>query len=194
MTAPVKINFRIYQGSTFNETLRYESATKVYTPITAILAAAPLTITAATHGMLVGWRGKISGVLGMTEVNSLDYIVCTAKTTDNVTFNSVNTAGFKTYVSGGVLEYNAPRSLTGITARMQIREKVTSTTTLDELTTENGKIVVDDATKTISIVIPAGETELYTFKTAVYSLELVDGTTVIPFIYGNMTLDREITK
>ena len=194
MTAPTKINFRVYQGSTFNETLRYESATKVYTPITAIFATSPLTITAATHGMLVGWRGKISGVVGMTEVNSLDYIVCTSKTTDNVTFNSINTAGFKTYVSGGILEYNAPHSLSGVTARMQIREKLTSTTTLDDLTTENGKIVVDDTNKTITIVLSAIATAAYTFKTAVYSMELISGSVVTPFIYGNLTLDSEITR
>jgi hypothetical protein len=194
MTAPVKINFKVYQGSTFNETFRYESATKVYTPITAIFSTSPLTITAASHGMLVGWRGKISGVIGMTEVNSLDYLVCTAKTTDNVTFNSVNTSGFKTYISGGVLEYNAPHSLSGVTARMQIREKLGSTTMIDELTTENGKIVVNDTDKTITIVLSATVTAAYTFKTAVYSMELIEGSVVTPFITGNLTLDSEITR
>jgi hypothetical protein len=194
MTAPTKINFKVYQGSTFNETLRWESATKVYKPITAIFSTAPLTITATGHGMPVGWRGKISGVVGMTEVNSLDYIVATAATTDNVTFNSVNPVGFKTYVSGGVLEYNSPHDLAGITARMQIREKITDTSPLDELTTENSKILIDNVLKTNTLNISATLTTAYSWKTAVYSLELVNGSIVTPFIYGNMTLEKEITR
>ena len=194
MTAPVKINLKIYQGSTFTETLRWESAVKVYKTISSVFATAPLTVTAAGHGMLVGWRGKISGVVGMTELNSLDYMIATTVATDTVTFNSINPSGFKPYVSGGILEYNSPMSLAGITARMQIRDKISSTTTLDELTTENGKIVVDDVLKTITLNLTATSTTAYTFKTAVYSVELISGTIVIPFIYGNVTLENEITR
>ena len=29
MTSPVKLNFKVYQGSTFKEVLRWESSTKV---------------------------------------------------------------------------------------------------------------------------------------------------------------------
>lgn len=191
---PTKVNFKVYQGSTFTEVLRYESSTKVYTPITAIFKAAPMVVTANSHGMVAGWRCKISNVVGMTEVNSLDYIVASSVTTNDLTFNSINSAGFKDYVSGGILEYNAPVDLTGMTARMQIREKVTSTEMLDELTTENGMIVINNSAKTIVVQIPATDTQLYTFKSAVYSLELITGTTVIPFIYGNITLDKEVTR
>jgi hypothetical protein len=192
--APTKLNLKVIQGSTFTEVLRYESNTKVYTPITAIFNSAPMSLTAANHGMVVGWRATISNVLGMTEVNSLGYIIATSLTNDNVTFNSVNAAGFKVYTSGGILEYNQPQSLLNLTARMQIREKLASTTTIDELTTENGKIIIDDNAKTITLVIPATTTQTYTFKSAVYSLELISGTTIIPFIYGNLTLDKEITR
>jgi hypothetical protein len=179
MTAPTKINFKVYQGSTFNETLRWESATKVYVPITAIPSTAPLTVTAAAHGMLLGWRAKISGVVGMTELNALDYLIATGTTADSITFNAVNPVGYKSYISGGVLEYNAPHSLTGITARMQIREKLSSTTFIDELTTENGKIVISDVNKTITLALSATVTTAYTFKTAVYSLELINASAVV---------------
>lgn len=192
--ASTKINFKIVQGSTFTEVLRYESSTKVYTPITAVFKAAPMVITAAGHNILNGWRAKISNVGGMTEANNLDWIIVSNVAGDNITFNSVNAAGFKDYTSGGVLEYNQPVSLSGITARMQIREKLTSTTTIQELTTENGMIVVNDTTKTIVLQIPATTTAAYTFKSAVYSLELISGTTIIPFIHGNITLDKEVTR
>jgi hypothetical protein len=191
---PTKVNFKVYQGSTFNEVLRWESSTKVYKNITAMTKEAPLVVTAIAHGMVVGWRAKISNVVGMTEANNLDYITVTGLTTDTVTFNSVNAAGFKTYVSGGILEYNSPVSLVGITARMQIREKLTSTTLLEELTTENGKILINDTTKTITLLLSAATTELYTFKSATYNLELINGSTVTPFIYGNVTLEKEVTR
>ncbi len=191
---PSKVNFKIYQGSTFNEVLRWESLTKKYIPIVAAFKAAPLVINAVAHNMNAGWRAKITNAQGMTELNSLGYITATATTADTVTFNSVNAAGFKEYTTGGILEYNEPMSLTGVTARMQIRAKVTSTEIIDELTTENGMILVDNTLKKITILISAADTAAYTFKSAVYSLELISGTTVTPFIYGNLTLDNEVTR
>lgn len=195
MSLPTKHSLKIIQGSTFQEVLRWESATKVYKPITAIGNTAPLVITAVGHGMPIGWRCKISNVAGMKELNSsTNYQIVTGTTSDTCTFNYVNAVGFTPYVSGGVLEYNAPTSLAGVTARMQIREKLTSTTILDELTTENGKLVIDDILKTITIVLSATVTQAYTFKSAVYSMELVNGSIVTPFITGNITLDTEITR
>lgn len=195
MTAPTKVNLRIYQGSTFTENFRWESYTKVYVPITNITKAAPPVITAAGHGMPIGWRCKITDVVGMKEINSSStYRVVTDADANTITINDINAASYTTYTSGGIIEYNEPKSLVGLTARMQIRTKVTSTDTLLELTTENSMIVINDGTKIITVTIPAATTELLTFKTAVYSLELVSGSIVTPFIYGNITLDTEITR
>ena len=149
MASPVKINFKVYQGSTFNEVLRWESATKVYTDITNITQDAPMVVTAVGHNMPAGWRAKITNVLGMVDVNTLDYIVSTTTTNDTITFNSVNAVGFKPYISGGILEYNQPVSLDTYTARMQIREKVSSTTVIQTLTTENGMITLDNTLKSL---------------------------------------------
>ncbi len=194
MVSPVKINFKIYQGSTFIEVLRWESSTKVYTNITSISKTAPMVVSATGHGIPVGWRAKISNVLGMKEVNISDYIQATSVTADTVTFNSINAAGFSTYVSGGILEYNQPVDLSTYTARMQIRATASSADVLLQLTTENGMIVIDNVLKTITITIPASSTQLFSFRSAVYSLELVSGLVVVPFIYGNLSLDTEITR
>lgn len=195
MAVPVKVNFKIYQGSTFKEVLRWESSTKKYSPISGITKSAPIEITSASHGIPVGWRVLVTNVLGMKEINSADnYQTVTATTLDTVTFNAVNALAFTDYVSGGVLEYNTPNSLAGVTARMQIREKITSDTVIDELTTENGKLVIDDTLKTISIVVSAADTSAYSFNSAVYSMELINGIEVTPFIYGDLTLQREITR
>lgn len=195
MTAPTKVNLKVYQGSTFEEIFRWESYTKVYKPITNITKTAPIVVTAVGHGMPVGWRCKITDVTGMKEINSsTTYHNVTEVDTNSFTINAINAVAYSDYISGGIAEYNEPKSLLGLTARMQIRAKVTSVDDLLELTTENSMIILNDTNKTITITIPAATTELLTFKSAVYSLELVDGAVVTPFIYGNITLDTEITR
>lgn len=195
MAAPTKVNFKIYQGSTFEEVLRWESSTKAYAPITGITKAAPMVVTSTAHGIPAGWRVKITNVAGMKEINSSDvYHTVTSTGTNTVTINSVNSLGYTDYVSGGVLEYNVPSPLVGVTGRLQIRDKLASTTIILELTTTNGGIVIDTALSTITITISATATALLDFTSAVYSLELIDGTKVTPFIYGTITLDKEITR
>lgn len=194
MTASAKVNLKFIQGSTFSEVFRYESYTKVYKPITNITKAAPMVVTAVAHGAPIGWRTKISNVVGMKEANSDDYIIVTDTTSDTLTYNEVNASGYTAYTSGGILEYNEPKSLVGMTARMQVRAKTSSTDVLLECTTENSMIKINDSSKTITLNIPAATTTALTFRSAVYSMELVSGITVIPFIYGSITLDTEITR
>ena len=194
MVAPIKLNIKVYQGSTFSKVLRWESSTKKYIPITAISKAAPMVVTAPAHGVPVGWRTKLTNISGMKEVANIDYITNTATTLDTLTFNSINSLSYTAYASGGVLEYNQPIDLQGMTARMQIREKLTSPTVLLQLTTENGLIQLDNTLKTIVFSIPAQTTETLTFKQAVYSLELVKGTTVVPFASGTVSLVPEVTR
>jgi hypothetical protein len=153
-----------------------------------------MVVTAANHGAPVGWRVKISGALGMKEANTSDYLVASEVTTTTVTFNSINSLGYTTYTGGGVLEYNEPVDLTGYTARMQIREKVTSETVLETLTTSNGKILINNTSKTISMILSAATTEAYTWKTGVYSLEMEKDGVVVPLIYGSVAVEREVTR
>lgn len=195
MSQPIKLNLKVYQGATFRETLRWESSTKVYKAITGITKSAPVVITAVGHGMPVGWRTKVTNVVGMTELNSNDtYHFVTEKSTDSITINAINALGYKDYTSGGVLEYNEPVPLAGYTGRMQIRGKLTDAEVILELTTENGGIIIDDTNKTITIVITAAQSALLDFSAAVYSLELVNGTEVIPFLSGGITLVKEVTR
>jgi len=196
MTAPAKINFKIYQGSTFNETLRWESSTQVYVPITNIDKSAPLVVTAPNHNVPVEWRVKFTNVGGMTELNNSDtYYQVTAATEDTITINAINSLGYKAYTTGGVVEYNQPIDLTGVVARMQIRARLEDATVLEELTTENGGIVIDNASKTIKLFLSALTTANYTFTSAVYSLEVItSGGQVTPFIQGSISLIKEVTR
>lgn len=194
MASPTKLNFKVYQGSTFQETLRWESSTKVYSQIANISKTAPMVVTATSHGVPQGWRVKITGALGMKEVNTGEYVTATSVTSDSITFNQVNALGYTTYTGGGVLEYNQPVDLAGFTARMQIRARLEDTTVIKELTTENGGIVINNVTKTIQLNISATDTAAFSFQTAVYSLELVNGSVVTPFAGGSLTLIKEVTR
>lgn len=195
MPSPVKINFKVYQGSTFKEVLRWESSTKVYKTITNITKAAPCVITAAGHALPLGWRTKVTNVLGMKEINSGDtYYVVTEASTNDVTLNSVNSLSYSTYTSGGVLEYNAMTDLTGYTSRMQLRNKITDTAVLLELTTENGGITLNPTLGTITINIAATQTALLSFSSAVYSLEMVKAGEVTQLVAGTITLEKEVTR
>ena len=197
MSAPVKINFKVYQGSTFREVFRWESSTKVYVPIQAIAKSAPVLITTSEpHGIPVGWRARVTGVSGMKEINSTvdQYHVVTGTTINTLEFNEINATTFTTYTSGGIVEYNQPVPLNGYTGRLQIRQKVDSADIILELTTENDGVVIDTAYNTITIQMTDEQTAAFNFQTAVYSLELQKNGEVVAFCNGNLTLVKEVTR
>lgn len=195
MTTPIKLNLKVYQGSTHKEVLRWESGEKVYIPITLINNSAPIQITAPNHKLTNGWRVKITNVSGMTDINNTStYYPVSVIDSDNIEINSINAIGFKTYTSGGVLEYNNPMNLTGYSARMQIRSKVSDDAVILELTSANNEIIIDDINNTITMVLSATQTAAFTFQTAVYSMELVNGVEVIPFLTGSISLVQEVTR
>ena len=196
MAAPAKINFKMYQGSTFNESLRWESGKKVYKTITNITQAAPCVVTSTSHGVPDQWRVKITNVGGMKDINSSEnYNVATLIDTDTIELNSINAIGFAAYTSGGVIEYNEPVDITGYIARMQIREKIDSVDFIDEYTTLANTLVIDEVANTISIIVPAITTTAYTFSQVVYSLELESPAGVVtPFANGQITLIKEVTR
>jgi hypothetical protein len=196
---PAKISYKIYQGSTFQETLRWESETKQYAPITAISTAAPCVITTGSaHGVPLNWRIRVTGVNGMKDINTVSedsYYLVTGKTSTTLTLNQVNSAAYGAYTSGGIVEYNTPIPITGYTALMQIRETLESTTVIHEMSTANGGIVIDPLNYTISLNISSAVTGTFNFDSAVYSCELTDNqNNVIPFLTGNISLVKEVTR
>ena len=194
---PAKINYKIYQGSTFQETFRWESETKVYAPISAIAKSAPCVITTTSpHTLPIGWRFKVAGG-GMKELypTSDTYHIATGTTSTSITVNQVNSLAYSAYTSGGVIEYNQPVDLANYSARMQIRETVDSPTVIYEATSANGQIALNNTSKTITITILGNITQTFNFSTAVYSVELFDSANnVLSFLVGNLTLVPEVTR
>jgi hypothetical protein len=196
---PAKINYKIYQGSTFQESYRWESETKVYEPIVVVSKSAPCVIaTTSAHNLPAGWRFRVTGVGGMKEINSVgdNYHLATAVGPTTITLNQVNSSQYSNYTSGGIVEYNQPVPLEAYSARMQIRETVESPVAIYSTTSAlNGDIVIDLQLSTITITIPASVTQNFSFSTAVYSLELYESNgIVLPFLTGNLTLVPEVTR
>lgn len=196
MSTPVTANFKMYQGSTFKEVIRWESPSLVFKTITGISKAAPVVVTAPAHGAPKGWRVLITDVSGMKEINDTsNYKNVTDTTTDTLVLGEINGASYTTYTTGGVVTYYAPVSLVGYTARMQIREKLDSSTTLFDLTTTNGGITLDTTLSTITINIAATATAAASFASGVYSLELVDVSgNVTTLLTGKISLIKEVTR
>lgn len=196
MAGPAKLNLKIYQGNTFRETLRQGTSLKGYANITSITKTAPMQIVAPGVDMPAGWRFQVTNVQGMKEVNcgEEDFYTATIISSDTITVNAVNASGFTNYTSGGVVSWFIPKTLAGITARMQIRSKITDTAIIKELTTENGGIIIDNTNKTITIYISATDTAAMTFSSAVYSLEIIEGSDVTTLVSGSVTLEKEVTR
>ena len=192
----------IQKGETYSQVLRWESEPFVYKAITGITAAAPAVVTAVGHSVPDGWRVAVVSAGGMRQINAKnnppladEFVRATVLTVDTVELNAVNSADYTAYTSGGYLQYYTPVSLTGFTARMQVRATAESTgTALLDIDTDS-EIVLDNTAKTITITLTAAVTAALTFTTGVYSLEMVSsGGVVTQLLTGNVTVLSEVTR
>lgn len=151
---------RIRKGETFVRVLRWASNTITYKSITAASKAGPCVLTVPSHGIPDGWLiNRIVSILGMTQLNTHKLIAgewiqtalgeqfdeglkATVLSSSSIELNEVNASGYTTYISGGVIEYYSPASLSGFTARMQIRDSADDEDVLLTLTTSTQNAVV----------------------------------------------------
>ena len=92
-----------------------------------------------------------------------------------------------------------PISLTEYGARMHIRQRISDTTFIEELTTDNAGIVLEAGGNTgqIELYIGATSTDEYTSEYAVYDLELYSTTdvdNVIRLLGGQITIVEGVTR
>jgi hypothetical protein len=85
-----------FQGSTLAVVTGFTGANV----ITAVTQASPPVVTSAAHGYVVGDTVKITGVVGMTELNGNEYVI-SAVTTNTFTLYDTDATGYAAYVSGG---------------------------------------------------------------------------------------------
>lgn len=89
-----------------------------------------------------------------------------------------------------------PVDLTGCTARLQIRGRVTDADVLYEMTSEpGGGLVLGDAAGTIALTIPDEDSAEWTWRSGVYDLEIAfpDGT-VRRLLRGGVSVSPEVTR
>lgn len=187
--------FTIRKGETFTRVLRwYPEGPLIYKNISNATRAAPCVLTATGHGVPDGWRiRRLTSVGGMKELNTHvlrnGVLVPTplgeqyperkggipSKLLDanTIELNAVNASSFTAYASGGVIEYITPPDFTSYTARMQIRDTPEAAAFLLELTTANGRIVLDNVKKTITLEVDVATIDAITWSGGVTTLELI---------------------
>lgn len=85
--------------------------------------------------------------------------------------------------------------LTGCTARMHARTKVSDAAVLLDLTTTNGGLVLGDALGTVEIKLTAAQTAAITWTSAVYDLEVEFGNgDVRRLLQGSISVSPEVTR
>ena len=196
-----KLELCIRRGATVDIPIRVESDVLVYAPISDITQGAPATITAALHGALDGWRGAVAGVKGMTEINAsrippkeTEFRRMTVADTNTVSFNTLITADFRPYQSGGYLVYYLPLDLSVFNdARMEVKDKVGGTQ-LAFFSVTGGELEIDQATRSLWLRLPAAED--LDFDSGVFDIELVrTNGDIVPLCsaQSTLTVSPEIT-
>lgn len=85
--------------------------------------------------------------------------------------------------------------LTGYSGRMQIRQSVSSSTVLAELTSANGRVVITPASGLVELNLEASATSALPASSLVYDLELESsGGFVLRALQGAITIDPEVTR
>jgi len=88
-----------------------------------------------------------------------------------------------------------PTNLNGYTARMQVRPSISSEDVTIELTTENGRILIDSEHGGLSLYISAEDASSIPTGSYKYDLELVAASgRVYKPIYGSFKVKGEVTR
>ena len=191
----------IRKGSSFLWTLRPETALQRYIPITAItMVETGVRLAAEAHGMVEGWRFRVSRCKGLTRLNTVDedhprasdYFQATVIDANTVEINTSNTTGDKPYTGGGILQYGVPMDLTGCTVRAQLRPTTGSSTLLLDLAPY---ITIDVPMCRIDFDVPQEITSALTGSRAVMGIEIQDSSDVVTSLPDiDITLQKELVR
>lgn len=179
----------IQKGKTFSLVVRWETEPIVRKAITAIsLATGAPRLTISSHGITDGWNGTVYGVEGMKQINDVGVQQLTVIDSNTIELNGVtpiddNGKMWSAYTSGGFVKFYTPKSLSGYTARMDIKDKIGGTVWASSEIADTPydiiDIALDDVAKTITLTIDAVDTAALTAKKGVADLELVSSGGVV---------------
>lgn len=199
---PQAADLTIYKGDTFVFVVRWAANSLTTKAVTAVTKAAPPSITSATHGLTTGWKAAVASAGGMRELNARhyppygsEYHDVTVVDPNTVTLDGVNSTEYTAFTSGGFLVYKTPKTLTGYSGRLMVRDSAVATgVPLLSLSTE---IVLDNTAKTITGTIPAATSAAFTWSSGVYDLEVYTADAVpvvVRLLSGNVVATDEVTR
>lgn len=192
----------IRRGSSERLVTRWEAEPYQFAAISSITRAAPAVVTTQQpHGLPDGWRVAVVDALGMTQLNARnnppkqgDFRRARVRSTTQIEFNDTSSALFGAHKANtGFLQWLTPHDLLDYEARMDIKDRVGGTI-LMSLTSANGRILISNAEKTITLVFQPEDTNTVPWSTGVYDLEMVaPGGYVTPILFGSFGLIDQVT-
>ena len=174
----------IERGKLFTMVVRWETEPIVRKAITAIsLASGAPRLTIPSHGIHDGWKGEVYGVEGMKLINDVGEQPLTVIDANTIELNKVtptddNGKMWPAYTSGGFIQFNTPKDIANYTPVIDFKDKVGGTVWLSSQVANAPLDVItataDNATKTITLRIPATDTEVVpmTIKKGIAELEM----------------------
>jgi hypothetical protein len=178
----------LVRGKTFSLVIRWEQETPIVSKaISAISFATGFPrLTVASHGLVDGWRSAVVRVDAPKQINApndtprqSDYRETTVIDASTIEYNGLvpvtDGREWAAYTSNGFVQYHTPKDLAGYAIRVKVKDKVGGTVLLS---TEAGDTplnlitaVADNATKTITIEIPASVTEDLAWSKGIWEVE-----------------------
>lgn len=179
---------KLVRGKTLSMTLRWAQETPIVSKAVSAISFATgfPRLTVPLHGLTNGWPSTVVLVDTPKQINAQndvpresDHHDTTVIDPNTIEYNGVVpvTDGRKwaEYTSGGFVQYNTPRDLTGYLIRAKVTDKVNGTLLLS---TEAGDAplnlitaTADNATKTITIEISDETTAALTWSNGVWEVE-----------------------
>jgi len=199
MLEPKIHDIEIKQGAQYQDAFHWYGGGKVCASIENVIVGCPtqITITGHTLPSVSKTPIRIRNVRGARDLNTgeQDCDMVEATWIDANTFSVDIDTGNQTYKAGsGSIEWFKPKVVTGYTARMQIREKLTDTVALVSLVSP-ADIVINVADAKITFTIDTTATTALDFIQGVYDLELVDPSgAATRLLQGKVTLNKEVTR
>ena len=184
-------NLTIRKGETFNYTLRWMCDPIRYIPISKVSETLPITLTCKDHGLETSTPVTVINGKAKTQTTIVEDVAVIVVDKDTIQLDT-DEAGIKAFSKADYVRTYTYVKLAGMSARCYFKQAIGSPI-LFELTTENGRIFLDETGNTITLTISALDTEQISFDSAKYDLELVQGDTVVRLIEGDVSVEGEIT-
>ena len=193
-----QVQLHVEQGVTFEHTFQWLAGGIFMAPIELIEEGYPTIMTVTAHGInsVSAHPVIISGVEGCPHLNSTNLSIPQCSRIDDDHFSVPLTSVGDAWIPGtGEITYCVPSDLTNMTGRMVIRKNWFSNTIIHEMTTENGGMVLTVADGSIELKMAKEITAAFTFKHAVYDVDLIadGGVEEYRIFRGPVTLHREVS-